>query len=73
MTIPAQYAKFLAAIAGQALLFAQYEYGSGNKWVTLTTAAAACLGVAAVPNAPKPKPPAPHPQSKNVHVTPPAA
>lgn len=49
-----QYAKFLTAIAGQALVYAQYTYGAGNKWVTLATAAAAALGVFAVPNAPRP-------------------
>ena len=52
--IPARYAKFLTAVAGQGLTFAQYEYGGGNKWVTLATAAAGALGVYAVPNAPKP-------------------
>ena len=53
-----QYAKFFTALAGQGLVYAQYEYGSGNKWVTLATAAAAALGVYAVPNTPKaPAPP----------------
>ena len=49
-----QYSKFLVAIAGQALIYAQYTYGSSNKWVELATAAAVALGVFAVPNTPKP-------------------
>jgi hypothetical protein len=52
--VPGVYAKFLTAIVGQGLVFVQYEYGSGNKWVTLATAVAAVLGVYAVPNTPKP-------------------
>jgi hypothetical protein len=52
ITFPGRYAKFLTALAGQALVYAQYTYGSGNKWVTLATAAAAALGVLAVPNTP---------------------
>jgi hypothetical protein len=70
MKIPAQYAKFLTAVAGQVLLYLQYTYGSGNQWVTLATAAAAALGVLAVPNAPKTPAPAPPPaQPSNVTVT----
>jgi hypothetical protein len=49
-----QYAKFLTALGGQALIYAQYTYGASNKWVELATAAAVALGVYAVPNAPKP-------------------
>ena len=64
---PAQYAKFITAIVGQALTYVQWEYGSSNKWVTLATAAAAALGVYAVPNASKPPPPS------NLTVTSPAA
>ena len=52
--LPARYAKFITAVVGQGLVFAQYEYGAGNKWVTLATACAGALGVLAVPNAPKP-------------------
>ena len=52
--LPARYAKFITAVVGQGLVFAQYEYGAGNKWVTLATACAGgALGVLAVPNAPK--------------------
>ena len=43
------YAKFIAAIAGQALTFASMYYG-GNRWVAAAVAAAAALGVYAVPN-----------------------
>lgn len=49
-----QYAKFLTAIAGQALAYAQFTYGTDNTWVKVATAAAAALAVYAVPNAPKP-------------------
>jgi hypothetical protein len=47
-----RYAKFLTAIAGQALVYAQVTYGTGNRWVQLATAAAAALAVYAVPNKP---------------------
>ena len=59
-----QYAKFFTAVGGQALLYAQYTYGTNNKWVELATAAAAALAVLAVPNAPKaaPAPVVPPPQ-----------
>jgi len=61
MKIPGQYAKFLTAIAGQAIVYLQWEYGSSNtKWLPIVLAAAAALGVYAVPNTPKP-PPAPAP------------
>lgn len=52
--IPAQYAKFITAIIGQGLTYAQWRYGAGNEWVTLATAVAAVLGVYAIPNTPKP-------------------
>jgi hypothetical protein len=58
ITFPGRYAKFLTALAGQALVYAQYTYGAGNKWVTAATALAAALGVLAVPNTPA-KPPVP--------------
>ena len=59
-----RYAKFLTAIAAQALAYAQYTYGSSNKWVELATAAAGALAVFAVPNAPKPAPaPVPPPSA----------
>jgi hypothetical protein len=54
ITLPGRYAKFLTALAGQALVYAQYTYGAGNKWVTAATALAAALGVLAVPNTPAP-------------------
>ena len=56
--LPGRYAKFLTALAGNALVFASATYGSTNKWVELATAAAVALGVLAVPNTPTP-PPAP--------------
>jgi hypothetical protein len=52
ITLPGRYAKFLTALAGQALVYAQYTWGAGNKWVTAATALAAALGVLAVPNTP---------------------
>lgn len=43
------YSKAAAAVIGQALTFASLYYGS-NKWVAAAVAAAAALGVFAVPN-----------------------
>ena len=58
-TFPGRYAKFLTALAGNALVFASVTYGSTNRWVELATAAAAAFGVLAVPNtAAAPQPPA---------------
>ena len=67
MKIPAQYAKFLTALAGQVVVYLQWKYGaSGAQWLPIVLGAAAALGVYAVPNAPKaPAVPAPP-------VTPPA-
>ena len=67
MNIPAQYAKFLTALAGQVIVYLQWKYGaSGAQWLPIVLGAAAALGVYAVPNAPKaPAVPAPP-------VTPPA-
>ena len=67
MKIPAQYAKFLTALAGQVIVYLQWKYGaSGAEWLPIVLGAAAALGVYAVPNAPKaPAVPAPP-------VTPPA-
>ena len=48
-----QYSKFLTGIAGQALTFATLYYGT-NHWVSAAVAAAASLGIYAVPNS---KPP----------------
>jgi hypothetical protein len=63
MKIPAQYAKFLTALAGQVIVYLQWKYGaSGAQWLPIVLAVASALGVWAVPNAPKPAPP----------VTPPA-
>ena len=60
MKLPAQYAKFLAAIAGQVIVYLQWKYGnSGAQWLPIVLAAAAALGVWAVPNAPKAPAPAP--------------
>jgi hypothetical protein len=58
--IPGQYAKFIAAIAGQAVVYLQWKYGAaGTTWLPIVLAAAAALGVYAVPNTPAPVPPAP--------------
>jgi hypothetical protein len=59
--LPGRYAKFLTAVAGNALVYADVTYGATNRWVELATAAAVALGVLAVPNTPKavPEPPAP--------------
>jgi hypothetical protein len=51
-TLPGRYAKFLTALAGNALVYADITYGATNKWVELATAAAVALGVLAVPNSP---------------------
>lgn len=58
--LPGRYAKFLTALIGFALIFAQTQYGPASKWVLAATSVAAALGVAGVPNVPKP-PPAPVP------------
>ena len=67
MKLPARYAKFLTALAGQVVVYLQWKYGaSGAQWLPIVLGAAAALGVYAVPNAPKaPAVPAPP-------VTPPA-
>ena len=52
--LPGRYAKFLTALAGNALVYANVTYGTANRWVELATAAAVALGVLAVPNAPAP-------------------
>jgi hypothetical protein len=68
--LPGQYAKFLTAIAGQVVVYLQWKYGaSGTDWLPLVLAAAAALGVYAVPNTPAPPPPV---QPSGVTVTPPA-
>lgn len=53
--IPARYAKFIAAIVGQAITYASLYWGSGPdaKYVSIAIAVASALGVYAVPNAPK--------------------
>jgi hypothetical protein len=51
--LPGRYAKFLTAVAGNALVYADVTYGTTNRWVELATAAAVALGVLAVPNTPK--------------------
>jgi hypothetical protein len=66
MKLPAQYAKFITAAAGQIIVYLQWKYGaSGAEWLPLVLGAASALGVWAVPNAPKPPP--------DVTITPPAA
>jgi hypothetical protein len=47
------YSKAITAIIGQAITFASLYYGT-NHWVSGIIAAAAALGVYAVPNTPKP-------------------
>jgi hypothetical protein len=38
--LPAQYAKFLAAIAGQVIVYLQWKYGnSGAQWLPIVLAA----------------------------------
>ena len=65
--MPAQYAKFLTAIAGQVVVYLEWKYGAASTtWLPIVLAAAAALGVYAVPNAAPPAPPAP----SNVTVTP---
>jgi len=55
MKIPAQYAKFLTALAGQVIVYLQWKYGaSGAQWLPVVLGAAAAAGVWAVPNAPAP-------------------
>lgn len=46
---PGNYAKFLTGIAGQVLTYVSLYYG-GNHWVAVAVAAAAALGIYAVPN-----------------------
>jgi len=48
-----QYSKFLTGIAGQGLTFATLYYGT-NHWVAAAVAAAAALGIYAVPNSKSP-------------------
>jgi hypothetical protein len=52
--LPGRYAKFLTAVAGNALVYADITYGATNRWVELATAAAVALGVLAVPNTNRP-------------------
>lgn len=54
-SLPAQYAKFLTSIAGQAIVYLQL-YGASWHLVPALTGIAVSLGVLAVPNAPKPAP-----------------
>jgi hypothetical protein len=63
MKIPAQYAKFITAIVGQVVVYLEWKYGSSTTtWLPIVLAAAAALGVYAVPNSPAPAPvPAPPP------------
>lgn len=53
-TLPGRYAKFITALAGNALVFADTTYAANNRWVEVFTAAAVALGVLAVPNTPAP-------------------
>ena len=53
-TLPGRYAKFLTALAGNALVFASATYGSTSKWVELATAAAVAFGVLAIPKHARP-------------------
>jgi len=49
------YGKFITAIVGQALTYVTAHY-AGQPWIAIVVAAAAALGVYAVPNS-APKPP----------------
>ena len=74
MKLPAQYAKFLAAIVGNVVVYLQWKYGaSDTMWLPVVLGAAAALGVYAVPNAAPPAPPVPVPPPSNVTITPPPA
>ena len=54
MKMPAQYAKFLTAIAGNVVVYLEWKYGSsGAEWLPIVLGVASALGVWAVPNAPK--------------------
>ena len=44
--LPGRYAKFLTALAGNALVYADATYGSTNRWVELATAAAVASSTA---------------------------
>ena len=71
MKMPAQYAKFLAAIAGNVVVYLEWKYGSsGTQWLPIVLGAAAALGVYAVPNASAAPPPAAPVPPSNVTVTP---
>lgn len=59
--LPGRYAKFLTALAGNALVYAAATYGRTNRWVELATAAAVAFGVLAVPNTPAPPAALPEP------------
>ena len=56
MKVPAQYAKFIAAVIGEAIAYIQL-YGLTWHLQPALVMAGAALGVYAVPNAPKPAPP----------------
>jgi len=74
MRLPGQYAKFLTAVAGQAVVYLQWKYGAtGAEWLPIVLAAAAALGVYAVPNASPAPAPTPASQPSNITVTPPPA
>jgi hypothetical protein len=71
MKLPAQYAKFLAAIVGNVVVYLQWKYGaSDTMWLPVVLGAAAALGVYAVPNAAPPAPAVPAPVPSNVTITP---
>ena len=71
MKLPAQYAKFLTAVAGNVVVYLQWKYGaSGAEWLPIVLAAASALGVYAVPNAAPPAPAVPAPVPSNVTITP---
>ena len=73
MKLPAQYAKFLTAIAGQVVVYLEWKYGSSSTtWLPIVLAAAAALGVYAVPNAPATPPPAVPAQPPPAAPAPPA-
>jgi len=54
--VPARYAKFIAAVLGQAIVYVQL-YGTTWHLDAVLVMAGAALGVLGVPNAPKPAAP----------------
>jgi hypothetical protein len=71
VNIPGQYAKFITALAGEAIAYVQL-YGGTWHLVPAITMLGAALAVLGVPNSAPPPPPLPAKPPSNVSVTPPA-